>query len=158
MAITFERRIEIHAVNLETGTTSMEQVNITNLLNATMLEQVTGFRSALVHTSGSFKYLHVTINSRVGDTWLLMLRKNVTLGLGSTNFTRVGSIFDGNVTAVELYHDHLSDLHELYIAVNKTNITFTIVHQVSILPQGTMNVRNPNLRVQDTCVTHIKAS
>jgi hypothetical protein len=123
-----------------------------------MLEQITGFRTALVHTSGSFKYLHVTLDSRLGETWLLILRKNLTLISGKTNFTRVGSIFDGNVTAVELYHDRASDLHELYIGVNKTNLTFSIVHQVSISPQGTMTVRNPNLRVQDTCVTHIKAS
>ena len=123
-----------------------------------MLEHITGFRTALVHLSGSFKYLHVTMDSRLGETWLLILRKNLTLGSGKTNFIKVGSIFDGNVTAVELYHDRVSDLHELYIAVNKTNITFTIVHQVAISPQGTMTVRNPNLRVQDTCVTHIKAS
>ena len=133
-------------------------MNLTNLFNATMLEQVTGFRTALVHTSGSFKYLHITLDSRLGETWLLILRKNLTLGSGRTNYTRVGSIFDGNVTAVELYHDRATDLHKLYIAVNKTNVTFTILHQVSIHPQGNMTVRNPNLRVQDTCVTHIKAS
>ena len=124
-----------------------------------MLEQVTGFRTALVHTSGSFKYLHVTMDSRSGETWLLILRKSLNSESGGmTNFTRVGSIFDGNVTALELYHDRASDLHKLYIAVNKTNLTVTIVHQVSIHPQGNMTVRNPNLRVQDTCVTHIKAS
>ena len=40
--------------------------------------------------------------------------------------------------------------------MNKTNLTYTLIHQVTIYPKGNITVRNPPLRVQDTCVTYIK--
>ncbi len=46
----------------------------------------------------------------------------------SKNYTRVGSILDGNLTAIEIYHDRWRGDQVVYIAINKTNTTFTMVH------------------------------
>jgi hypothetical protein len=74
-----------------------------------------------------------------------MARRNYTST--SMNYFRIGTIADGNVTAIEVYHDKWRNIQELYIAVNKTNLTFTLVYQVTIYPLGNFTVRNPPFRV-----------
>ena len=43
----------------------------------------------------------------------------------------------------------------MYIAVNKTNLTYNIIHEVTIYQTGNMTVRSPPNRVFDSCVQHI---
>jgi hypothetical protein len=93
-----------------------------------------------------------------GNTWLLMLRRNLSGNItnNAKNYNRFGVILDANVTAMDLFHDRWRGIQELYIAVNKTNLTYTTIHHVAIMPDGNFTVRNPPLRVQDTCVTFLK--
>lgn len=67
LAMTFDRHIEVHDINLTSGTSVLESVNISSLLNKTMLDQISGLKSSLVHRTGDFQYLHVTFEKFSGD-------------------------------------------------------------------------------------------
>ena len=55
IAVTFDKHLQIHDINLNNGTSTMEIVNISSLsINRTFVDQISGFRSALVHRIGDF--------------------------------------------------------------------------------------------------------
>lgn len=108
----------------------------------------------IIQDCDEYRYLHISLLTNKGETQLTIIRKL----LNAKTYSRVGSLTDGNVTALEVYFDKYRGSHTLYVAVNKTNLSFTTVHAVTFYVSGNWSQHEPPLKVQDSCVTHIKTT